>query len=344
MRTCGLFAAEGVVDVVKDGKGRASVRGVYTCGSRICPVCSARLAARSIGQVIAATERVVDAGGTALFVTLSVPHSRGGALSELLDALQAGWNASMSGRGGRVWKHLGRVGYVRALDYTHGQNGHHPHYHCIVLFDRSVNDYDLAWLTWDLRERWERAVRRSLGRDTVEAAVKVDRVKDDAGRAVGKYLLKAITSATLETVWSAGKGNSRGRSIWQVLAGAERSEADRRTWREIERATLKRRWFTASRGLLLEEEPEGEDGETIQEPEQLAPDDAPALSMSGPFWRAVNRGGYLALMFGAVEDDPRAPRGALATWQALTTISLGVPKSEGAWLEELDHRWRPVTV
>ena len=343
MRTCGLFAAEGVVDVVKNGKGRASVRGVYTCGSRICPVCSARLSAKSIGQVIDATERVVAAGGTALFLTLTVPHSRGVPLGDLLDALQAGWNAAMSGRGGRVWKHLGRVGYVRALDYTYGQNGHHPHYHCLVLFDRSVTDSDLAWLTYDLRERWERAVRRSLGRDTVEAAVRVDRVKDDAGRAVGKYLSKAITSATLETLWSQGK-TTGGRSLWQVLAGAERSEADRRTWLEIERATLKRRWFSASKGLLQTEEPDAEDGETVQEPEQLASDDAPALSMSGPFWRAVNRGGYLALMFGAVEDDPRSPRGALATWQALTTISLAVQKSEGAWLEELDHRWRPVRV
>ena len=102
LRTCGLFAADGTVSIKLNEKGNASVSGVHTCGSKLCPVCQSRDAAAQLSKLERAAGKLMTGAGCAVFVTLTLPHSQGDDLGELVDALQSAWNASFSGRGGKL--------------------------------------------------------------------------------------------------------------------------------------------------------------------------------------------------------------------------------------------------
>jgi hypothetical protein len=316
LRTCGLFSPDDSVAVGVSDSGSATVSGLHTCDSRLCPVCQARNAGAQLRELEKAAAVLLARGGSAVFVTATVPHASGDALGPLLDALQAGWNASMSGAGGKVWNAAGRVHYVRGLDYTHGANGHHPHYHAVLLFDRVVSDDDLWWLEKDLRKRWGRAIKRATGRDIVHAAIQVKRAEGGAS-AVIAYAGKALRGVLLETVWSQSKTHG-GRTVWQVLAGTETSERDRELWREFEDAFHRRRWLVTSRGFLDLVDEGAEDAE--DEGAEDAEDRPPLAVLSASLWRAIVKSGELSRFLAAVEHHTDAPD-AWAPWLDLCQTS-----------------------
>lgn len=320
LRTCGLYSPEGEVSVSLTERGSASVSGLHTCGSKLCPVCNARESGKQIAQVEKAAAKILTGKGCALMVTLTIPHQRGDDLAELLDVLQASWNSSLSGRGGKVWKSYGRTHYLRALDYTHGSNGHHPHFHAVMFFDRLLDDDDLYWLEMDLRTRWERSVKRLTGRNCVRAAVKMEAVRgEEQGlRSVVRYVGKALTGALLEAVWSHGK-TTGGRTLWEILASADTSTRDQALWRECEVAFHKRRWFVASQGLLAlaEEEEEKEDLEEEPERESL-------VTLSDRLWRTLNRARLVARFLTACEKHQAEPE-KWERWKLVCELSLTQP-------------------
>ena len=319
LRTCGLYSPEGEVAVSLTERGAASVSGLHTCGSKLCPVCSARESARQIAQVEKAAAKLLTGKKCALMLTLTIPHQRGDDLGELLDVLQGAWNASLSGRGGKVWKSYGRIHYLRALDYTHGQHGHHPHYHALFIMDRLLTEDDLFWLELDVRGRWERAVKRLTGRDCVHAAVKLEHVRgnEEGVRTVIRYVGKALTGALLEAVWSHGK-TTGGRTLWAILASAETNHRDQALWRECEVAFHKRRWFVASQGLLaLAEDEEKEEPEEETERESL-------VTLSDKLWRGLTRARLVGRFLTAAEQHQAEPE-KWERWRRLCDLSLAHP-------------------
>jgi hypothetical protein len=65
----------------------------------------------------------------------------------------------------RAWRELGAhvVGYVRALEVTHGQHGWHPHTHWLVLTDRPLTDGEACDLNDQLFEHWANVVTSRMG-------------------------------------------------------------------------------------------------------------------------------------------------------------------------------------
>ena len=317
LRTCGLYSPEGQVAVSLTERGSASVSGLHTCGSKLCPVCNARESGSQIAKVQKAAAKLLTGKGCAVMLTLTIPHQRGDNLAKLLDALQGAWNASLSGRGGKVWKSYGRTHYLRALDYTHGENGHHPHYHAVFFFDRLLTEQDLFWLELDVRGRWERAVKRLTGRSCVSAAVKLEAVRGakDGVSAIVRYVGKALTGALLEAVWSQSKTHG-GRTIWNILSTAETNPRDRALWKEIEAGFYKRRWFVASRGLLVlaEDEEKDQAGEDETERDSL-------VILSDKLWRVLNRHRQVGSFLRACEQHQAEPE-KWKRWRLMCELSL----------------------
>jgi hypothetical protein len=320
LRTCGLYSPEGQVSVSLTERGSASVAGLHTCGSKLCPVCNARTSGKQIGKVQKAAAKLMTGKGCALMLTLTIPHQRGDDLGDLLDALQGAWNASLSGRGGKVWKSYGRTHYLRALDYTHGVNGHHPHFHAVFFFDRMLTDSDLYWLELDLRTRWARSVKRLTGRDVVHAAVKLELVRGQGEglTAVVRYVGKALTGALLEAVWSHGK-TSGGRTLWQILSTAESNPRDRALWQECEVGFHKRRWFVVSRGFLDLAEDEEEKEETEEDTQRDS-----LVTLSDKLWRGLSQARLVGRFLTAAEQHQSQPE-RWKRWKLVCELSLTHP-------------------
>ena len=116
----------------------ASYSGLQTCGSVWrCPVCSAKIAERRRGEIIAAMASHKAAGGCVNMLTLTCPHQRDDNLADLLKKQAKALNAFWNGRQSKaVFKEMGVIGQIRALEVTHGRksaqnNGWHPHYHVL---------------------------------------------------------------------------------------------------------------------------------------------------------------------------------------------------------------------
>ena len=76
-------------------------------------------------------------GGAVFLLTLTTPHQRGDVLSELLDQQGKALQSFLRDRKVKeVFKEMGYIGQVRALEVTHGRkaarnNGWHPHFHIL---------------------------------------------------------------------------------------------------------------------------------------------------------------------------------------------------------------------
>jgi hypothetical protein len=218
---CGVvlrYGASGVV-VRRLPGGRAAYSGLYRCGDFWrCPSCRVTLGIRRARQIETALRAHVDAGGSALLATYTVPHDRDESLPVVLARLAGTWR--------RYAKHAWRdcvgaryVGNVRALEVTHGVSGWHPHYHVLVFIAP-----DLPYLTpvcVALSERWSQVAGAEWRAD-------VRQVARDGVAAVARYLTTdGISGASYEVASPAAKVPA-GRSYPELLYdyGRFRSSAD----------------------------------------------------------------------------------------------------------------------
>lgn len=300
---------------------RASVSNVIMCDSALCPVCNARKRAGQLEALAQSTEHVE---GSVLFLTLTVPHHRKTPLSDMLDAMAKAWNSAMSARAKRAWESLGMVGWFRALDYTHGDNGHHPHYHAVLYFSGQVDRHTWERVWWDTRHRWSNSIERSLGGRPNNKGQNAQEAEDR--HAVRDYAVKAMA---MDALWSEGK-DLGGDTIWQVLASTIRGPQQRRVWEEIESATYRRRWVTAGGCVSLKPpEPDDEDDEGDDEVE-------PVVSIPRDLWGWLVVGGLVPRLLSDVErGDPQR----VARWQALAVVGEATG-DRATWREWLPD-WLP---
>lgn len=120
---------------------RAFYSGVQVCGSVWgCPVCAAKVSERRRLEVEQAVDWAWQNGYQPVMVTLTFPHQDEDDLDELLDR-QA--DALRRLRQGKPWskakRRWGYQGCIRALEFTHGQHGWHPHTHELWLVRRDVD-------------------------------------------------------------------------------------------------------------------------------------------------------------------------------------------------------------
>jgi hypothetical protein len=165
------------------------------------------LGIRRARQIETALRAHVDAGGSALLATYTVPHTRDESLSVVLARLADTWR--------RYAKHAWRdvlgahyVGNVRALEVTYGVNGWHPHYHVLIYVSAGL-PY-LTPISVVLSERWSRVAGADWRAD-------VRQVARDGVVAVARYLTTdGIAGASYEVASPAAKIPS-GRSYTQLL-------------------------------------------------------------------------------------------------------------------------------
>jgi hypothetical protein len=181
---------------------------LYRCGDFWrCPSCRVTLGIRRAHQIESALRQHVDAGGSALLATYTVPHTRDESLPVVLARLADTWR--------RYAKHAWRdvlgahyVGNVRALEVVHGVNGWHPHYHVLVFVSPGL-PY-LTPVAVSLAERWSRVAGAEWRAD-------VRRVAHDGVVAVARYMTTdGVAGAAFETANPASKIPA-GRSYAQLL-------------------------------------------------------------------------------------------------------------------------------
>lgn len=252
---CGRKHHNPVVSLRLGDRG-AGFAGVAFCESIwSCPCCSASLRSARAEEIQDAAARHVRNGGGALFVTLTVPHGRSDSLRDLLRDVTKGWGHIMNSKGtrkdlgGRDWRErLGVVGYIRAVEVTHGRSGWHPHLHLLVLTNGDVGaDTRRAFTAW-LRHRWvaycaKRDWKGTEGRygvniqDVVSAdavARYIGKVQDAVGgeRIMGHELARADLKS----------GRRKGITPFGMLEEHATASETRRVqiealWREYERET-----------------------------------------------------------------------------------------------------------
>jgi hypothetical protein len=117
-----------------DGAG-ARLTGVVRCGSVWdCPVCCALVAEQRRRELELALRNHVAGGGLAYLLTVTFPHYLDDDLAELMPRFAralASWKNSKTYK--RIAAGAGRIGSVRSLEVTHGDNGWHPHVHELMF-------------------------------------------------------------------------------------------------------------------------------------------------------------------------------------------------------------------
>lgn len=217
---CGrkVIGSMGHVEVHRSATGAHYV-GVETCGSVwCCPVCAGRVASGRAAEVTEHLALHAARGGATYMVTLTVRHALRQPAAMLREAVASAWTGVINGA---PWKRLVArcdvLGYVRALEVTHGGNGWHPHLHVLLYTARRLDDVEEAEAKIWLFARWAKMVaRRDLG-DCDPAAFVFERVKGEQQGA--EYLTK--WGAGCEVTRGSDKTGRKGRSPWQLLEDAD---------------------------------------------------------------------------------------------------------------------------
>lgn len=154
----------------------ATFFGHVTCKNAwCCPVCSAKRMAEYASQISCAIDALkAKENQVAFMLTLTIPHTRGMSCVETTEILYDTWK-NFTKKGNKVgtnsrWaikdpfamfceefhsKHRVRVG-----EYTHGDAGWHPHFHCLIWVDKAKLQQTLEWQDL-LRARWTELAKKN---------------------------------------------------------------------------------------------------------------------------------------------------------------------------------------
>jgi len=147
------------VDIWKSKKHTFSYGGLIVCGSVwVCPVCATKITEKRRVELAQALTTTKDRGGSALLLTLTVPHYGHhrieNTLSGLLDAYRRFTNRKPFKRSAAS---LGVFGRVKTTEVTYGPNGWHPHLHVLLFTSAPVTASALRYVKSDLLEQWQSA-------------------------------------------------------------------------------------------------------------------------------------------------------------------------------------------
>ena len=313
------------------GRDRLSWSGLETCSSVwSCPHC-ARLIRTRRAQDVGAL--VTWAGDGARMVTLTISHGYGDDLRALRSRLGRAWSALLRGDPWRRFRERCKIlGYVRAVETTHGPNGWHPHLHAIICGEPGWPSLPMPdggtageWLA----RRWQAMVQRCVGPEHTPDLVNGCHVSPcKPGK--GGYLIKMGLEITID--WQKTgklKRQRTSRGPWQIASDycTDRAERDRALWRDYAAAMLGARMLTWSRDLRrlagLGDEPdetELADDRGIELAQVHAGDWAWLRQPSAVFEPSAPSWAVLALELGERDGAP-----ALADWIARMRARLHPP-------------------
>jgi len=231
------------VDVMRAAQtSRVYFANLFTCGSVwSCPVCRARITEQRRMELREAFH-CGSAYHTTL-VTVTLQHRHDDALRGLLGMLRTGWSQTKAGKGWQVIKQRhDLVGYVTALEVTHGENGWHPHLHVLMVGKRELPTSERELLRDVLVDRFGGYVHALGGYVSEYHGVEVS----EPG-AASEYVAKwGIEEELTRGASKCGAGRGPVQLLRDFLQGDERAGG---LYQEYAAALKGRRQLSWSRGL-----------------------------------------------------------------------------------------------
>jgi hypothetical protein len=280
LKMCGRRAhgrGEGGIRVVVSDVGRASYRGIQTCGSVwACAECQHKIRRRREDEVTRGLVEHVKRGGGIVFGTLTIRHREHDSLRVGFDGVALGWKQVQQSRPFRDFRKEHPFGFIRAieiLDTLPGQgHGWHPHMHNVITTDEVWPDAVREEFSDIVSAEWIKAVSAITGkRPAKRYAVRFENAASP--EKAGEYLCKLqedgrTGNAASELNRSDRKVNRKRGSSFHPLTLLDMAEAgDKRAaarWIEFVEVTAGRKCIQWSHGLkkrLLPAEPELTDEE-----------------------------------------------------------------------------------
>lgn len=138
---CGCTRCAEVVTVGVNKHGSANFNGVSTCGSIwTCPVCASKIASKRSVEVKELASAHQKTGFQIYMATFTIRHGLGDDLRHLRTTLASAWDQLVrSAAHKRLKERFNIIGYVKALEVTHGRAGWHPHLH-VLFFTRGLSE------------------------------------------------------------------------------------------------------------------------------------------------------------------------------------------------------------
>lgn len=366
----------------------AGFAGVETCGSVwACPSCSAKIGACRAASLAALLSWASDKGHTVAMLTLTARHHKGYRLEDFWSGLSDAWrhlgrswssetpeafakrveknrDAWADHRAGLrrkprkkpeqlvrrvgVLESIGALGYVRATEVTHGASGWHVHYHCVLILERTQEDYEDpedydarldaargkifdAWKTGLAKNGYTavEAVREDDGSTShVGADLRIMKRRGALEDDLSDYIVKATDAlAALEearkdaasiaaeaTLGQHKKGRKSSRTPFQILADVSETgdPEDVGLWAEWVKVSRGRRQLVWSDGLAelakVADEAEKTDEEIVAEEVGNGED---LFRLPADTWHAIRSTHYRFDLLEAVEKGGREAATAL---------------------------------
>jgi hypothetical protein len=272
------------VELWRDPKHAAAhYKQLQVCGSVwMCAVCGARISEVRRVELSAAIKAWP---GQVVFITLTLQHDALDPVSEVLGGLQ---EAARKMRQARKWRDLERcygaefevrgkvrrrIGTIRALENTCGDNGHHPHQHILGFLRGGV---DVEAFTKELTELWLHAVAQVGRFASPKWGIRVEHTDAKIADYVAKWgkeprwtAAHEMTKASSKAARGAGWSMSGLLELYLMTGDAEAG----RRWREFAQAFKghnQLRWSPGLRAVLLPDEQEKTDQEIVNSSEEDA--------------------------------------------------------------------------
>lgn len=132
---------------------------MIVCGSVwVCPVCATKITEKRRLELATALEATKTNGGSALLLTLTVPHYGHHKIKNVLNGLTDAYRRFTNRKGfKRAAALLGVFGRVRTLEVTYGPNGWHPHLHVLLFTASPINSKLVKLTAAALLDQWKSA-------------------------------------------------------------------------------------------------------------------------------------------------------------------------------------------
>ena len=295
------------INVIRDSQtGKARYSGLMAC-SRVwtCPCCAAKISERRAAELAAAIGQARTLDLHVSLLTVTVPHVRQDDLKTLIQSLGTAWRSFSTGRvSARLRAEIGLVGTIRNIEVTHGENGWHPHFHCLLIHKAPVGPDQIKSVEAAWGAHWQHcAVKAGLRRPSDEHGLTLQ-AGDYAARYVSKWGLEHEMTKSM-----AKRSRRAGRTPFDIAEDyADGIDTARNAglWRTFAAAMHGQRQLFWSKGLKALLQVREADDEALCAEEDERPAEL-VIQLTMPEWCAV-RARHRAMLLDLAERAPELIR------------------------------------
>lgn len=236
------------VQIIKDTEfNRARYNNLRLCGMVwTCPCCGRKISQVRGEEIRSAIDVAASMGIKVALLTCTAPHVIQDDLKTLLYRLLKSWRHFIDDRTGKTNKSdMGVVGTIRNMEVTHGDNGWHPHFHCLVFYKRDV---DLAKMESRFAAHWQHVcVKSGLRRPSDAHGLTLQDGKHAAAYVTSTWGLEHEMTKSMAKL-----GRNGGRTPFDIIRDYEKGEQKDQNamlFREFAAAFFGKRQLHWSKGL-----------------------------------------------------------------------------------------------